>query len=142
MPIAALENLVRSGVLEAHAPNESEIENLVGGALAQLSDAENTALSIESRFSLGYSAAHALSLAALRLHGYRPRNKRYIVFEALAHTLDLPAKEWRILARAHQHRNLIEYEGGVRAGERLVEALLRITRDIAERVQARRAASE
>lgn len=34
-------------------------------------------------FDLAYSAAHALCLAALRHHGFRP-SKRYIVFQVLA----------------------------------------------------------
>jgi hypothetical protein len=43
---------------------------------------------MESRFDLAYNAAHALCLAALRWHGYRPTN-RYIVFQGLPHTLGL-----------------------------------------------------
>jgi hypothetical protein len=37
----------------------------------------------------------------LRWHGYRLNNKRYVVFQALEHTLGLPAKQWRVLAEAH-----------------------------------------
>ena len=36
-------------------------------------------LALESRFGLAHNAAHALCLAALGRHGYRPGN-RYIVF--------------------------------------------------------------
>jgi hypothetical protein len=66
---------------------------------------------VESRFDLAYNAAHAFSLAALRWHGYRPDKKRYIVFQALAHTLSLPAAQWRVLDDAHRRRNEVEYEG-------------------------------
>ncbi len=48
-------------------------------------DAANTSLSLEGRFDLAYNAAHSLSLAALRWHGYRASN-RYIVFQVLPHT--------------------------------------------------------
>jgi hypothetical protein len=48
-----------------------------------------TALSPEIRFDLAYNAAHALALAALRWNGYRLNNSRYIVFQALPHTLEL-----------------------------------------------------
>jgi hypothetical protein len=52
----------------------------VRSGLARLKDAENEANSRDSRFDLACSAAHALSLAALRHPGFRP-SKRYIVFK-------------------------------------------------------------
>jgi hypothetical protein len=54
--------------------------------LRRLTDAQNAANSLESRFDLAYNAAPPLSLAALRRAGYRSTN-RYIVFQALPHTL-------------------------------------------------------
>lgn len=48
----------------------------------RLKDAANATLGLESRFDLAYNAAHALSLAALRWHGYRSEN-RYLVFQTL-----------------------------------------------------------
>jgi hypothetical protein len=94
-----LDNLVATGALKVEAPSAPEIDGLIRSGEARLSDAGNESLSIESRFDLAYNAAHALSLAALRWHGYRP-DKRYIVFQALAHTLDLPAAQWRVLETA------------------------------------------
>jgi hypothetical protein len=41
-------------------------------ALARLTDSAKNSNSLESRFDLAYNAAHALCLAALRWHGYRP----------------------------------------------------------------------
>ena len=72
---------------------------------------------------LAYNATHALSLAALRLCGYRSDN-RYIVFQALAHTIDLATADWRVLAKAHEKRNLAEYEGHVEIDHKLLEAML------------------
>ena len=63
---------------------------------ARLKDAENSTLELERKFLLAYNAAHSLGLAALRWHGYRPDN-RYIVFQALPHTLGLGPEVWRIL---------------------------------------------
>ena len=57
--------------------------------LRRLDDAGRRELSLESRFDLAYNAAHALALAALRLRGYRSES-RYLVFQCLQHTLDLP----------------------------------------------------
>jgi hypothetical protein len=66
-----------------------------------------------------------LALAALRWHGYRSE-KRYIVFQALAHTLKLPAEQWRVLDDAHRRRNIAEYEGVVDVDQALLDAVLRV----------------
>lgn len=136
MPKPPLENLARTGDLKVEPPAAAEVEGLIRSGETRLRDAENESLAIESRFDLAYNAAHALSLAALRWHGYRPDNKRYIVFQALAHTLSLPAAQWRVLDDAHRRRNVIEYEGIVQVDEALVNAVLRVTREIAKRVRA------
>src|SRR5438045_760208 len=81
----ALDNLVRTGQLKHEPPAQQELDGLIRSGLARLEDAENASLSLEGRFDLGYNAAHALSLAALRWHGYRSEN-RYIVFQALGVT--------------------------------------------------------
>jgi len=100
-----------------------------------LTDAGNLSLSLESRFDLAYNAAHALSLAALRWHGYRSES-RYHVFQCLVHTLGLKAAQWRVLDQAHRKRNLAEYEGDLDVDEALVEALLRVTQTVAASVVA------
>ncbi|WP_298232264.1 hypothetical protein [uncultured Azohydromonas sp.] len=84
-----LENLCGPGKdLRAEAADAAEFAGLLRSGLARLADASKAPLSLESRFDLGYNASHALSLAALRWHGYRPAN-RYIVFQVLPHTLGL-----------------------------------------------------
>ena len=115
-----LENLAGTGKpLLAEAPDAVEIAGLLRSGRARLTDAHNAALSLESRFDLAYNAAHALCLATLRQHGYRARH-RYIVFQVLPHTLGLGPEVWRVLAKAHDLRNLAEYEGHVDVEERLV----------------------
>ena len=93
-------------------------------------DAANITLSLESRFDLGYKAAHALCLAALRRLGYRAKN-RYIVFQVLPHTLGLGTELWRVLAKAHDTRNLGEYEGDLNVDERLVTDLVKAAQLVA-----------
>lgn len=115
-----LENLAGTGKsLLAEAPDAAEFAGLLRSGRARLTDARNAALSLESRFDLAYNAAHALCLAALRRHGFRARH-RYIVFQVLPHTLGLGPEVWRVLAKAHDLRNLAEYEGHVDVEERLV----------------------
>lgn len=133
MPSEQLENLVRRGQLKAEPPDRDEIAGLIRSGEERLRDAERPELSVSSRFDLAYNAAHAFSLAALRSHGYRP-DQRFIVFPTLAHTIDLPAAQWRVLAAAHTKRNSVEYAGFADLDEELVAAVLRVAREVAKRV--------
>lgn len=121
------------GVLAKEAPDAAECRDLVRSALARLKDAQNAANSLDSRFDLAYSAAHALSLAALRHHGFRP-SKRYIVFQVLPHTLGLGPEVWRVLAKCHDLRNRTEYEGALDVDDRLVADLIDACVKVAEKV--------
>lgn len=135
MTIPELDNLVRINQLKVEAGTQSEFDGLVRSGLARLKDVEQiSGLSQESRFDLAYNAAHALSLAALRWHGYRSES-RYMVFQCLPHTINLPAPQWRILDQAHRKRNLAEYEGDMDIEESLLAALIEITKEVAKRVQ-------
>jgi len=134
MPSKQLDNLVRIGTLKAEATAKSEFEGLMRSGCARLKDATNKSLSPESRFDLAYNAAHALSLAALRWHGYRS-DKRYVVFQCLEHTLALPNDQWRVLDKAHNLRNAAEYEGEVDLDNATLEALIRVTHEVLERVR-------
>jgi hypothetical protein len=98
--------------------------------MRRLADAEKPTNSLESRFDLAYNAAHALCLAALRRAGYRARN-RYVVFQVLAHTLDLGPEVWRVLARAHDLRNRGEYEGDQSVDERFLADLIKACQVVA-----------
>lgn len=98
---------------------------LMESATARLKDAQSDAISKESRFDLAYNAAHALALAALRSHGYRP-DKRYIVFRALEHSAGMPPGQWRILDKAHSTRNSVEYEGYSEVDEQLLAEVLKV----------------
>ncbi len=118
-----LANLARIGKLAAELGTASEIKGLLASGSARLTDARNESLSLMSRFDLAYNAAHAFSLAALRWHGYRS-DSRYLVFQALPHTLGLPAATWRVLAKAHEVRNIAEYEGHFDADETLLRNLI------------------
>ena len=133
MPRAELDDLVRIGQLKTAPLAQAEVEGLVRSGIRRLADAERPDLSDESRFDLAYNAAHALALAALRAKGYRSES-RYLVFQCLQHTLDLPQEQWRVLDQAHRQRNLAEYEGDVDVDEPLLAALIRVTHEVAKRV--------
>jgi len=131
-----LDNLTaHNGPLAAEPPDRNELNGLKKSGLARLHDAKNTGLALESRFDLAYNAAHALCLAALRSHGYRAKH-RYIVFQVVPHTLGLGPEVWRILAKAHDTRNLGEYEGDLNVDERLVTDLVTAAQTVASAVEA------
>ncbi|MCU0975361.1 MAG: hypothetical protein MUC71_03500 [Steroidobacteraceae bacterium] len=133
MPLALLENLVRTRSLKTEPARQAEFDGLIRSGQVRLADADREALSLESRFDLAYNAAHALALAALRWHGYRSES-RYLVFQCLEHTVGLPNEQWRVLDAAHRKRNLAEYEGDVDIDRSLLDALLRVAHELKRRV--------
>lgn len=127
-PLDALSGPGKS--LRQEPPDAAEFAGLKRSGLARLRDAANDGLSLEGRFDLAYNAVHALCLAALRWHGYRPAN-RYIVFQVLPHTLGLGAEVWRVLAKCHEVRNLGEYEGDLNIDDRLLADLIAASQAVA-----------
>lgn len=130
-----LDNLARIGKLAAESGTAAEIAGLLVSGRERLRDACNESLALSSRFDLAYNAAHAFSLAALRWHGYRSDN-RYLVFQALPHTLGLPAPIWRVLAKAHEVRNQAEYEGIFEADVQLLRGLIGAAESVGAAVSA------
>lgn len=130
-----LNNLVKTGGLKTEPASQTEFDGLVRSGKARLIDARNETLSIESRFDLAYNAAHAFALAALRWHGYRSEN-RYLVFQALQHTLSVAPEVWRVLAMCHDRRNLAEYEGHLEVDPQLISDLIKATMLLQEKVAA------
>jgi hypothetical protein len=129
----SLEALAATGIVKREPPVSDEINGLIRSASARLADAQKASNSPESRFDLAYNAAHALALAALRFHGYRSE-KRYIVFQALPHTLGVPASTWRLLDRCHRERNATEYERVGDIDQKLLAGLLDAARELLKRV--------
>lgn len=116
-----LENLAKIGQLKREPPDQGELDGLLNSA--------------RNRFDLAYNAAHALSLAALRWHGYRSEN-RYLVFQVLPHTLGVEDAEWTVLATCHERRNRAEYRGILDIDERLLSELTQIAAHLTGLVEA------
>lgn len=123
MTSAELDNLVRIGKLKREPPSPRELSGLLASARTRLADAGRGDLAFDSRFDLAYNAAHALALFAMRRLGYRSDN-RYLVFQCLPHSAGLPVESWRVLAKAHERRNLAEYEGHLERDDRLLMDLV------------------
>lgn len=133
MTLDNLANLVKIGELHEEPVNDKEFKGLVASATDRLNDVLNGNLTFESRFDLTYNAAHALALAALRYQGYRS-NKRYLVFQCLAHTLGLSKSKTRVFAICHERRNLAEYQGHMDVDEQLLKELVSGTKELLKMV--------
>lgn len=122
-----LDNLVKAGALKLEPATQGEFGGLVDSGRKRASDARKDGLTPESQFDLAYNAAHAFALAAMRWHGYRPDKQRYVVFQALVHTLGLKPEIVRILDKCHRLRNSAEYEGYFAVDKQLLADLLAAT---------------
>ncbi len=128
-----LENLEQIALLLPLKRSEVEFTQLVEKARMLQIDSKRCELSIQSRFHLAYEASFALALAALRWHGYRPSNKRYVVFQALSHTIEL-GSEVALLSKAHSMRNEIEYDAEPFDDIKFLEELIDINEILLDRV--------
>jgi hypothetical protein len=130
-----LDNLVNINQLNVEPADAAEFAGMLKAGNTKLTDCQIIGLSEDSQFALAYGAAHALSLAALRWHGYRS-DKRYLVFQCLQHTLGLERAKWRVLDKCHSARNLAEYEGHLEINPQLLKELITITKEIQVQVTA------
>lgn len=122
-----LDTLVKAGHLKKEAPDKKEFGDMVDSGKKRLADSLNEQLSLDSRFDLAYNASYVLAQAAMRYRGYRPAGKRFIVFQALQHTMGFPPEIWRVLDKCHTQRNQVEYEGYFDVNEQLLKDLIRCT---------------
>ena len=118
-----LDNLVKIRRLKTEPPTHSEYAGMFESARKRLIDAHNEDLDPDSR----YGAAHRLALAALRREGYRSED-RVAVFQTLAHTLGTDPSHIQTFLKAHNERNLAEYQGRMEIDAKLLAALLRSTK--------------
>jgi hypothetical protein len=122
-----LDNLVKIGRLKAEPFLRKEFDGMLASARRGLADAQNASIETDSQFDLAYGAAHRFALAALRHQGYRSEN-RITVFQTLVHTLGTDGADIQIFLKAHNERNLAEYEGRIDIDEKLLADLIRSTK--------------
>ena len=122
-----LDNLVRIGTLKTEPALRKEFDGMLLAARRGLADAQNESIETDSQFDLAYGAAHRFALAALRHQGYRSEN-RITVFQTLSHTLATDKADIQVFLKAHNERNLAEYEGRVDIDKKLLADLIRCTK--------------
>jgi hypothetical protein len=124
-----LDNLVKIRKLKVEPGSRAEFNGMVDSARRHLTDAQNESLDPDSQFDLAYGAAHRLALAALRRLGYRSED-RITVFQTLVHTVGTDKADIQIFLKAHNERNLAEYEGRTEIDEQLLADLIRCTKKL------------
>lgn len=122
-----------------HSPTLGELQTHLDNAAAWLKDSKNAAISDMSRFSLVYDAAHALTVAAVKMRGFRAtdaRGHRQIVFAAMEHAVPATEKDKSIFELAHRDRNKSEYEGNpINLPRSRLEGLIKATENLSDEVQ-------
>lgn len=136
MKSAELDNLVALGELQLQPARKSEIDGILRRAAELLEGAQNTSNPLSVRFSLAYSAAHALAHGALRMAGYRSK-RRGVAFQCIVHVLPCSDDEAATLITAHGIRNDVEYDGLLDPHLGFVEDLLNVARLIQDRALSR-----
>ena len=131
-----LDNLVGLGVLQPQPARKSEIDRILHRGAELLEGARNTANPLSARFGLAYSAAHAFAHGALRMAGFRSRN-RGTVFQCIVHVLPCSEDEAETLIAAHEIRNDVEYDAQPNPHAGFVEDLLKVACKIQDRAVAR-----
>jgi hypothetical protein len=101
---------------------------MVASARVSLVDSQSESIETDSQFTLADGAAHRFALAALRHQGYRSNNRRDAVFQTLAHTLGTSNADIQTFLKAHNARNLAEYEGRVEVDAKLLADLISATK--------------
>lgn len=124
-----IENLVKVGTIKPEPVSRQEFDGMLASARRSLRDAQNKSIGSDSQFTLAYGAAHRFALAALRHQGYRSEN-RITVFQTLVHTVRTDSADIQVFLKAHNARNLAEYEGRIEIDEGLLANLVRCTKKL------------
>ena len=131
-----LQGLEKIGRVNPHAATVVEIRQHLDDAGDFLSDASRKDNTLRGRFGNANSAGHALLMAAIKMHGYRPtgeKGHRYILYELLDALLPAAAGAKAVLSQAHKLRNRSEYDGdSIDVTHGLVDALVSAVANVQE----------
>src|ERR1700722_5302902 len=129
MSKAELDNLVRIGKLKLEPASRVEFDGMVSSARTRLVDAQNEGLDppiANSTWPWCCTQACARDVAPT---GYRSED-RISVFQTLVHTVGTDKADIQIFLRAHNERNLSEYEGRTDVNPQLLTDLIRCTKTL------------
>lgn len=111
-----LDNLVDIGAFKSHIADARELDVHISRAKERIKDASLAGISQSGKFTSLYDAAHALCMAAIKMHGYRPtdeRGHRQGLFQVIDQAVPAAASVKPVLLHAHMTRNVMEYDGSL-----------------------------
>ena len=121
-----LENLIGKG-LQREPTHPAEIARFLAKIATKLADAQNTALSLDTRFDVAYEALLQTGIAALRANGFRPDSRgghHMLALQTLAITIGYPRERTRLLDEYRRQRGLGLYDGSFDPSATEVTALI------------------
>lgn len=121
-----LENLIGKGLQKERAGKE-ELARFRNKIAVKLADAQNTTLSLDTRFDVAYEALLQIGLAALRANGYRPDSRgghHVMALQTLPTTIGYPKEKVRLLDEFRRQRGQGLYDGSFDPSEAEVAALI------------------
>jgi hypothetical protein len=119
--LMTLQNLLRTGQLKEHETNREEIRMLLAAVRRNLTDAQVTAISLETRFDAAYKAIMQLSMVALLANGFRPSSgagHHMTMIQTLPKSIRLSKERMVVLDALRRKRNVSDYMGGLRGSGR------------------------
>ena len=121
-----LENLIGKG-LQREPAGKEELARFRNKIAVKLADAQNTTLSLDTRFDVAYEALLQIGLAALRANGYRPDSRgghHVMALQTLPTTIGYPKEKVRLLDEFRRQRGQGLYDGSFDPSEAEVAALI------------------
>jgi hypothetical protein len=110
-----LQNLLRIGRLNEHAPTADEVVRLLAAIDRNISDAGVASISEATRFDAAYKAVMQCALVAMLAAGYRPATSEpghhQTLIQSLPLTLGAASEAWVVLDALRRQRNANDYTG-------------------------------
>lgn len=130
----SLENLVKTGQLEAHETDARQVGRLLNSSKRCFDDARQETITPETRLEAGYRGIMQISMLALWANGYRPTSApghHATMIQSLVHSVGLDSGQMRVLDTFRVKRNATNYLGDdidtasveacIEAGEKLIQ---------------------
>jgi hypothetical protein len=108
-----LENLIGRGLQREPASSE-EVRRFLAKIATRLADAQNDAISLDSRFDLAYEALLQIGLVALRANNLRPDSRgghHILALQTLNTSIGYPREKLRLLDEYRRQRATGLYDG-------------------------------
>ena len=125
-----------NGWLVSHQPSRQEINDLLGLAQRDLTDARTAGLSADWRFNIAYNATLQSATAALAAAGYRAAREahHFRILQSLQFTIGADRKTLSQLDQFRKKRNIGGYERAGGVSELEVSEMLALARRVHEEV--------